>query len=131
MGRDEVVARRALRLKKRSGRVIAVPCTEAVGFASSLENKRPGRQPIFQRGRCGCEQHALQPFAKELTMNKILAALIAATFSFGAFAQAASAPAAATGTKAEGSTAAPAKAEKKAKAKKAKAKKASKAASAA
>jgi hypothetical protein len=68
-----------------------------------------------------------QPFAKDTTMNKIIAALIAATFSMGAFAQAASAPAAAPAAK-EAKPAA-AKAEKKAKAKKAKA--AKKAASAA
>jgi len=53
-------------------------------------------------------------------MNKIIAALIAATFSFGAFAQAASAPAAAPMAK-EMKAEKPMKAEKKAKAKKAKA----------
>jgi hypothetical protein len=51
-----------------------------------------------------------QPFAKEKTMSKIIAALIAATFSMGAFAQAASAPAAPAAAASK-----PAKAEKKAK----------------
>ena len=68
---------------------------------------------------CPAEQDALNTFAKEFHVNKIIAALVAATFSLGAFAQAASAPAT------EGKPAA-AKAEKKAKAKKAKAAKASK-----
>jgi len=63
----------------------------------------------------------------DITMNKIIAALIVATFSMGAFAQAVSAPAAAPAAK-EAKPAA-AKAEKKAKVKKAKA--AKKAASAA
>jgi ribosomal protein L12E/L44/L45/RPP1/RPP2 len=53
---------------------------------------------------------------KGIPVNKIIAALVAATFSMGAFAQAASAPA-----PKDGKPAAAAKAEKKAQAKKAKA----------
>jgi hypothetical protein len=61
----------------------------------------------------------LSTLCKGFPVNKIIAALVAATFSMGAFAQAASAPAAAPAAK-EAKPAA-AKAEKKAKAKKAKA----------